>query len=112
MYIPVYLPMADEIHLIFPAVELDIASFMVQNLLMLSKQEGCIAPRNLGIAFEDAIEKREDLCLEFGRKYMEFAIRIIEAVIEAHEKEEENEYADPLKKFLEDVTSLERQYLH
>lgn len=112
MYIPIYLPIADEIHLVFSVSELDIASFMVQNLLMLSRQDGCVVPSNLEVAFEDAIEKREDLCLEFGREHREFAIRIIEAVIESHEKEDESEYAEPLKEFLDEIIFLERQYLH
>ncbi|HEC30610.1 MAG TPA: hypothetical protein ENI66_01180 [Candidatus Yonathbacteria bacterium] len=112
MYIPVYLPRYDEIRLVFPYNELNIAGLMVQNLLMLSKNEGCDIPSDIEIAFKNAIESEERLCLNFGREYREFAIRIIEAVIESHENEDENEDAKPLKEFLEDIEVFERQYLH
>jgi len=112
MYIPVYLPKHDEIRLIFPFNELNVAGLMVQNLLMLSKQDGCETPSNLESAFKDAVEKGRELCLDFRQNHKEFAIRIIEAVIEAHEKEGEDEYAKPLREFLSELDSFEGQRLH
>ena len=110
MYIPVYLPKYDEIRLVFPLSELNAAGLVVQNLLMLSRQEGSAAPSNIETAFKDASQKGQELCLDFGRKHREFAIRIIESVIEVQEKDGED--AESLKEFLSELENFEGQRLH
>ncbi len=109
MYIPVYLPRNGGIQLIFPSNEIDKAGLLVQNLLMLSKQEGRDIPPNITEAFKDASYSKQGLRLDFSRHYIEFALMVIESVIEVMEKD--GEEVGPLKEFIEDVSVFERQYL-